>query len=92
MIESYYTYNTKGCPDKLSFGDFNNQPIPSNYYNLLNDDDVDGNNIPGNIFDNALPYNGGVEDAVVPNDEDINNYIIIYDDYNLASGIDPPKK
>ena len=52
VIESYDTFNTKGCRDKLIFGAFNDQPIPSNYYNFLNDDNNDGNNIPVNPVDN----------------------------------------
>ena len=47
MIERYYTFNTKRCPEELIFGDFNDQPIPSNYHNFLNDDNDNGNNIPG---------------------------------------------
>ena len=54
VIERYETFNTKRCPDKLIFGNFNDQPIPSNYYNFLNYDDDDGNNIPGNTIDGAL--------------------------------------
>ena len=51
LIERYDTLNTKGYPDKLIFGNFNDQPIPSNYYNFLNDDNEDGNNIYGNPID-----------------------------------------
>ena len=29
VIERYDTFNTKGCPEDLIFGDFNDQPIPS---------------------------------------------------------------
>ena len=53
-IEYYDTFNTKGCPYELIFGDFNDQSIPSDYYNLLNDDNDDGNNIPVNLFDDVL--------------------------------------
>ena len=60
MIERYGAFNTKGCPDELIFGDFNDQPIPSNYYNLLNDDDDNdydyGNNIPGNPVGDSLLF------------------------------------
>ena len=54
MIEYYDTFNTKVCPYKLIFGDFNDQPIPSNYYDFLNDEDDDGNNIPVTTVDDAL--------------------------------------
>ena len=73
VIERYAGFNTKGCPDELFFYDFNDQPIPSNYYNVLNDDDEIGNNIPGTPVGNAPTDNKGVEDAVMPNIEDINN-------------------
>ena len=57
MIEQYDTFNTKGCPNELIFGEFNDQPIPSNYYNFLNyNDDID-NNIPGTPVDNSLLEN-----------------------------------
>ena len=54
MIELYDTFNTKGCPDELIFGDFNDQPISSDYYNFLNDDNDDGNIIPGTPIGDAL--------------------------------------
>ena len=76
---------------RFFFGDFNDQPIPSNYYNFLNDDDDDVNNVPGTPVDNVLLDNKVVEDAVVPNYEDINDDIIIDDDDSLTSDIDPPK-
>ena len=85
VIEHYDTFNTIGCPYELIFGDFNDQPIPSNYYNFLNDDNEDGNHIPVNPVYNALPDNEELEDAFMPNDEDINYEIIIYDDNSLAS-------
>ena len=47
VIECYVTFNTKGCPHELVFGAFNDQPIPPDYYNFLNGDDNDENNIPG---------------------------------------------
>ena len=84
-IERYDTFNTKVCPDKLIIGDFNYQPIPSNYYSFINDDNDDGNNIPGTAVGDALPDNKGVEDKFLSNDEYINNEIIIDGDYSLAS-------
>ena len=54
MIECYYTLNTKGFTDELSFGYFNDQLIPSNYYNFLNYDNENGNNIPGNLVYDAF--------------------------------------
>ena len=89
LIERYNKFNTKLCSDELIFGYFNDQPIPSNYYNFLDDGNDNGNNIPFSPIDGVLPYNEGVEDVVVPNDE-VNNYeIIIDDDDSLASAIDP---
>ena len=85
MIEWYDTFNNKGCLDELIFGDFNEQPNQSNYYNVLNYDDDDGNNIPGNTFDDDQPFNEGVEDAVMQKYEDINNEIKIDYDDRLAS-------
>ena len=92
VIELYETFNTKLFPDELIFGYFNDQPIPSNYYNFLNDSDDDGNNITGTPVDNDLPDNEGLEDAVVPNDEYTDDEIIIYYDDSLALGIDPLQK
>ena len=90
MIELYDTFNTTGCPDELIFVDFSDQPITSKSYNFLNDDNDDGNNIPGTPVDDALPYTKGVEYAVMTNDEDINDEIIIIDeDDSLASNIYP---
>ena len=77
-IEQYDAFNTKGCPEDLIFGDFNDQPIPSTYYDLTNDYDNDGTQIDAYLTDNK-----GVEDAVVPNDEK-------KDEDSLASDIDPP--
>ena len=51
VIELYHTFNTKLCPDKLIIGGFNDQPIPSDYYNFLNDENYNGNNIPENPID-----------------------------------------
>ena len=89
VIERYYTFNTKGCLYELIFGNFYDQLIPSDYYNILNDDNDDVNNITGTPVDYALPDNKGVEDAVFPSDEDINDEIIIDYDDRLASAIDP---
>ena len=89
VIELYATVNTKGCPDELIFGYFNDQPIPYNYYNLLNDDNDDDNNTPGTPADDALPDNKGVEYSVIKNDKYINNEIIIDDDDIIASYIYP---
>ena len=63
-IERYDTFNTKGCPEDLIFGDFNDQPIPSTYSGLTNYYDDDGTQIEA-----ALTENEGVEDAAVPNDK-----------------------
>ena len=64
VIERYDTFNTKGCPEDLIFGDFNDQPIPSNYSDLTNYYDYDVTQIDASLTDNE-----GVEDAVVTNDE-----------------------
>ena len=45
VIERYDTINTKGCPEDLNFGDFNDQPIPSTYSDLTNYYDDDGTQI-----------------------------------------------
>ena len=92
VIEYYDTIKTKGCPADLIFSEFNDQPIPSNYYNIPNNDNVNGNNIPCTPVDNALPENKGVQDTVFTNVEDINDEIRIYDDDSLASGIYPLQK
>ena len=42
VIERYNTFNTKGCPEDLIFGNFNDQPIPSTYSDVTNDYDDDG--------------------------------------------------
>ena len=67
FIERYDMFNTKGCPEDLIFGDFNYQPIPSTYSNLTN-----YYNDYGTQIDAALTDNEGLEDAVVPNDENNN--------------------
>ena len=79
VIERYDTFNTKACPEDLIFGDFNDQPIPSTNSDITNDYDNNGTQIDASLTDNE-----GVEDAVVPNDE--NN-----DEDSLASDIDLPQ-
>ena len=79
-IEQYDTFNTKDCLEDLILGNFNDQPIPSTYYDLKNDYDDDGAQINA-----ALTDNKGVDDSVVPKNE--NN-----DDDSLTSDIDPPPK
>ena len=63
VIERYDTFNTKGCPKDLTFGDFNDQPSPSTYFDLKNYYKDNGTQIYAALLDNK-----GVEDAVVPND------------------------
>ena len=72
-IEWYCTFNNKGFPDEIIFGDFNDQPIPSDYYNLLSNKDDNGNNVNDIPVDNALPDNKGVYYAVMTDDEDTND-------------------
>ena len=55
VIERYDVFNTKVFPYKTFSCNLNGQPIPPNYYDLLNDDYDDGNNITGNSVDNELP-------------------------------------
>ena len=57
VIERYEIFNTKVCPYELVFGDFNDQQILPGYYNWLNDDNGDENDIPGNLVDDVLPDN-----------------------------------
>ena len=78
VIERHDTFNTKGCPEDLIFGDFNDRPIPSTYSDLTNDYDNYGTQI-----DAALADNEELEDAVVPNDKK-------NDEDSLASDITPP--
>ena len=78
FIEWYDTFNTKGCPEDLIFGDFNDQTIPPTYSDLTYDYENYGTQI-----DAALTYNEWMEDAVLPNDENNN-------DNSLASDIDLP--
>ena len=92
VIERYENFNIKGCTNKIIFGIFNDQPIPPDYNNLLNDDNDDVNNITGTPADYALPEKKGAKDAVTTNEKDTNNEIIIHDGYSLASEIDPPSK
>ena len=92
VIEIYDTFNTKVFPDELIFGNFNDKPIPSTYYNLINDDNRNGYNNPGTPFEYSLLENKGVEYTVHPNDEYINyEIIIIYYINSLASDIQPPQ-
>ena len=49
-------FHTKGCPEDLIFGDFNDQPIPSTYSDLTNEYDDNGTKI-----DTALTDNKGVQ-------------------------------
>ena len=89
VIGQYDTYNTKGYPYELIVGNFIDQPIPCDYYNLLNDNYDDGTNIPGNPVDDNIPEKEVVEYSVMTNDEDI-NYDIIFDHFDsLVSVIDP---
>ena len=55
MIECYDNFNTKRNPDEPLVGKFHDQPIPPDYYDLLNDDDEDNNNITGAPDDYVLP-------------------------------------
>ena len=61
------------------FGDFNNQPCPSNYSDLTNDYDDDGTPIGADLADNE-----GVGYAVIPNDENNN-------DDSISSDIEHPQ-
>ena len=54
VIEKYETFDTKWCPYEITLGYFNEQTIPSDYYNILNDDNDNGNNISGTPVDDAL--------------------------------------
>ena len=59
VIKCYDIFNTKGCQNELLFGKILDQPIPPNYYDLLNDDNDDDNenNIPGTPVADFLPDN-----------------------------------
>ena len=50
------------------FGNFNDQTIPPNYYNILNDDNDYGNNITGTPIKNSPLDKKGLEDVVMLND------------------------
>ena len=50
-IERYDNFNTKGFPEDLIVGDFNNRPTSSTYSGLISDYDYDGTPI-----DSALAY------------------------------------
>ena len=91
VIECRDTFRTKGFPNELIFGDINDQTIPSKYYNLLNDNDNDGNKNPPTPVHDVLLYKEGVEYSVVPNDKYINDKIKTDDYDNLASDIEPPQ-
>ena len=80
VIEQYNTFNTKIFLYELHFGGFHDQPIPPDYYDLLNDNDDYKNNIPGTPVENFFPLNKGAEDAVIPNAPDVDaNDEDIYD-------------
>ena len=64
VIECYGNFNTKGCPDEHIFGDFYDQTIPLDYYDFLNDDDDNDNNIPGTPVEDFLLDDKVVEDTV----------------------------
>ena len=91
VIERYNSFGTKVCPDELILGDFNDQPIPSDYYNSLNDGNDDGNNIPGTTAVIVCTENKGVEDSFVKNHEGIDDEIKIDNNDRLASDINPPQ-
>ena len=67
VIGRYNNFITKGCPEDLFWGDFNNQPTPSTYFYLTNDYDDDSTPIYA-----ALANNKRVEYSFVSNDEDTN--------------------
>ena len=52
VFEQYDTFNTKGFPEDLIFGDFNDQPIPFTYSDPTNDYDDDGTQIDIDLTDN----------------------------------------
>ena len=88
VIEKYDTFTSQGFPNELIFGYFNDQPIPSDYYNLRNDNNEYGNNVPGTPVEYVLPNHEGLEYPVVPNFKINEEIIIMYDDDRLASDID----
>ena len=80
FIERYDNLNTKGCPEDLIFGDFNNQLIPCTYLDIKHDYDDNRTQIDAALADKKL-----VGGEVVPNYENKN-------DDSLTSNIDPPLK
>ena len=52
VIEQYDTFNTKGFPEDLIFGDFNDQPIPSTYSDITNVYDKDSTQMYAALTDN----------------------------------------
>ena len=91
LIERYETFNTTGCPYELLFGDFHYQLIPPDYYDFLNGDNDNDDNIHFTPVENILPEKEGVKYAVMKNDEYIDDAIIIDDSDSLTSDIDPSK-
>ena len=73
------------------FSNFHEQPIPTGYYDLLNDNDDDDNNSLGTPIDNIFTENVGAEDAVVTNapGADVNDEDIVDDAGSLISAIEP---
>ena len=57
VIELYDTFKTKVFHVDIIFGDYNDQPIPSDCYIFLNNDNVDDNNVPGTPVGDSLPDN-----------------------------------
>ena len=49
VIERYNNFSTKGCPEDPIFGDFNKQPTPSTYSDLINNYDDNGTPIDAYI-------------------------------------------
>ena len=82
MIKHFYHQRFSRRPD---FVDFNHQPTPSTYYDIITDHDDDSTPIDASLADKKV-----VEGVVVPTDEDINNKITTGDDNSLASDIEPP--
>ena len=54
VIERYETFNNKGCTYELLLGNLHDQPIPPNYYDLLNDVNDYDNNIIGTPVEISL--------------------------------------
>ena len=96
VIEIYDNINTKVYPYELLIGNFHDQPIPPDYYDFLNDDDDDHNNITSTPVENVFPDNKEMEYALLPNtpgayakDEDIDYETIIDDSDSLNTAIEP---